>query len=174
MLAPRVRRLISSDCNLVAYHLPLDAHPKLGNSAVALQRIGATDCGGFAEYRGRPIGRMGLLDTPLQAAELSQRCAAAFDHAVIHCPGGPTTIERVGVVTGGGQNSLADAVAAGCDAFITGETSEQSWHEAAELGCHLFACGHHATECHAIHTLGALAAQHHGITHTALSENNPL
>lgn len=174
ILKPRLQQLLGADCNLLAYHLPLDAHPEHGNNAEALRRIGASDCGEFALYRGRAIGRIGQLARALGPAELAAELTTAFSHDVIHCPGGPDQIRTVGVITGGGQNSLTEAAAAGCDAFITGETSEQSWHEAAELGCHLFACGHHATECLAIHRLGVLAANQLAIEHVPLAETNPL
>lgn len=169
----RLACLLNANCALIAYHLPLDAHPQRGNNAVALRRLGAVSCGSFAPWRGRDLGRVGELPMPLDAAELARRCESAFAHPVLHCPGGPVQVRRLGVVTGGGQRFLAAAAHAGLDALITGESSEQSWHEAAEYGIHLFACGHHATECHAVHELAADLAQQHGLRHRALAESNP-
>lgn len=174
MLGARIRRLLGAGISLLAYHLPLDAHPEHGNNAWALRRLGTGPTTPFAPCKGRPIGLHAPLDTALAPDALATRLATLFDHAVLHCPGGPDRIDRVGVITGGGQGMLAMAAASGCDALITGETSEQTWHEAAELGIHCFACGHHATECHAIHAFGARVAERLGIEHRPLAEHNPL
>ncbi len=171
MVAGRVRVLLTGNCSLLAYHLPLDAHPQHGNSAVALSLVGATNLGTFGD---RDLGRWGELpndSTPTQVVSLLE---GAFTHPVVHCPAADRPIRRVGVVTGAGHGYLAAAAAAGLDALITGETAEQSWHEARELGCHLFACGHHATERHAVHRLAALASGELGIEHVELAEDNPL
>lgn len=170
-LAARAGTLLAARCSLVAYHLPLDAHPRVGNNAVALDLLGATPGGVFGRQE---LGRLGELPDPLPIADLIVRCATAFAHPVLHCPGGPATVRRLGVVTGGGHAWLADAAAAGCDAFITGEAAEQSWHEAAELGIHLLACGHHATERHAVHRLGADLAARFALRHLRLEEENPV
>jgi putative NIF3 family GTP cyclohydrolase 1 type 2 len=169
-----VATLLGADCNLIAYHLPLDAHPTLGNNAVALERLGISAAGSFAEHRGAAIGLWGELETPITVDELAQRCRLAFEHEVVHCPGGGDAIRRIGVVTGGGHIFLNAAAELGLDALVTGELSEQSWHEAAELGCHCLACGHHATECRAVHGLGAKLAQDFDLEHVALAESNPL
>lgn len=171
MIAQRVRTLMQANISLIAYHLPLDAQPQVGNNAVALRMLGIDQHQAFGEQN---LGRCGDLPNPCTAAELAARCQTAFTHPVLHCPGGPARISRVGVVTGGGQAWLTAAAAAGCDAFITGETSEQTWHEAAELGIHCFACGHHATEDHAIHELGARMAKKHGISHVSFLPSVPV
>ncbi|MHC5068148.1 MAG: Nif3-like dinuclear metal center hexameric protein [Planctomycetota bacterium] len=174
MLRGRIACLLSAECNLLGYHLPLDAHPELGNNAWALQQLGAVDHDDFATYKGQAIGRRGRLGAGANVATLADQLHNLFNHEVIHCPGGPDTIEHIAVVTGGGQGYLAEAAAAGCQALITGETSEQTWHEAAELGIHCFACGHHATESRAIHHLGAILAEHFALTHSMIAEDNPL
>ncbi|MBA3684984.1 MAG: Nif3-like dinuclear metal center hexameric protein [Planctomycetes bacterium] len=171
MLAGRVRTLLAGGCSLLAYHLPLDAHPVHGNSAVALSLIGASNLGSFGE---RELGRWGELPEGCSADALAALLERGFAHGVIHCPAAGRAIRRIGVVTGAGQGYLAAAAQAGCDALITGETAEQSWHEARELGCHLFACGHHATERHAVHRLAAMASRELGIEHVVLAEDNPL
>ena len=175
MLAARVRELLAAECNLLAYHLPLDAHPERGNNAWVLRQLEA-DAGvrPFASFKGREIGLAADLPRAVPADDLVARLRTLFDHEVIHCPGGSGPIRRLGVVTGGGQGALAEAAAAGCDALVTGETSEQTWHEAAELGCHCLACGHHATECRAVHELGAELARRLDLEHHPLSEHNPL
>lgn len=172
----RIRTLITGGCSLLAYHLPLDAQPQWGNNALALERLEARidPQSHLPDRDGQAIGLVGMLEQPVDAETLRARCEAAFAHAVIHCPGSPRQIQRIGVVTGGGQNFLAAAAQAGCDALITGETSEQTWHEAAELDCHCFACGHYATECHAVHHLGRLLAHEHELEHQSFDEDNPL
>jgi len=173
-LRARLGVLLGADISLLAYHLPLDAHPDVGNNAVALARLGATAEGDFAEHRGTLIGRLGILPEPEDPVAFIHRLAAVFQHPVLHCPGASPVIRRIAVVTGGGQGHLLEAAAAGCDALITGEASEQSWHEAAETGCHLFACGHHATEDVAVHALGAQVAERHGLIHLPIHLPNPV
>lgn len=171
---PRVRALLAADCSLLAYHLPLDAHPEFGNARVLLDRLGARDGAGFGGYRGNFVGRSGSLSQPLDAEGLSALLEATLDHRAVHCPGGPEAIVRVAVVTGSGYQFLEEAAASGHHALITGEVSEQSWHEAAEYGIHCFACGHHATECTAVHRLAAHLAAEFGLEHVPIEERNPL
>ena len=168
LLRDRLALLLGADCNLLAYHLPLDAHPEVGNSRKALDAINVPYIGGFASYKGQDIGRWGEVAETISVAELSQRCEEAFKHPVVHCPGRNDQIKRIGVVTGGGQSYLLDAHAAGLDALITGEASEQTWHEAAESGCHAFSCGHYATENLAVHTLASDICGQFGLKHLAL------
>jgi dinuclear metal center YbgI/SA1388 family protein len=170
-LAARLRALLAAGVNLIAYHLPLDAQAEMGNNAVALGLLGASNDGVFGD---KDLGRWGRLPAPLPVADFAARCAGAFAHGVVHCPGGPTAIRTVAVVTGAGQSFLAAAKTAGCDALVTGEASEQTWHEAAELGIHAFACGHHATENIAVHRLGARLADQFTLKHIPISGDNPL
>ncbi|MFW5750075.1 MAG: Nif3-like dinuclear metal center hexameric protein [Planctomycetota bacterium] len=174
VLRKRLSVLLGSGCNLLAYHLPLDAHPSLGNNALALARLGAQREEAFAEHGGTAIGYHGCFDAPITIDELIQRCERLFDHPVCHCPADPDRIARIGVVTGGGAGDLGAAAAAGCQALITGEPSEPAWHEARELGCHLLACGHYATENLAIHELGARLAETFQLGHLAITGDNPI
>lgn len=174
MLRTRLGLLLEADCSLFAYHLPLDAHTELGNNATALAAIGCSSDASFGEFRGVQIGRMGRLKEPETPDTFIARLGQAFGHGVVHCPGDQRPIRTVGVVTGAGQSHLLDAAAAGCDCLVTGEVSEQSWHEAAESGCHLFACGHHATEALAVHALGRRLAAEFGLHHVPINLNNPI
>ena len=173
-LRQRVARLLAADCNLIAYHLPLDAHLERGNNAVALRRLGIDQLAPFAHSQGQAIGCWGELSEGVTIEVLQQRCSALFQHDVIHAPGGPALVSRIGMVSGGGQSFLHDAHAIGCDVFISGEHSEQNWHDAAELGIHMLCCGHHASENIAIHQLGAELAANLGLCHVALPGDNPL
>lgn len=170
-LAQRLRTLLDANLNLIGYHLPLDAHPQIGNNTTALTLLGCSNDGVFGD---KDLGRWGRLSEPLAPSALATRCAATFAHPVIHCPGGTALIRTVGVVTGAGQSFLSAAKIAGCDAFISGEASEQTWHEAAEYGIHAFACGHHATENIAVHRLGAQLAAQYGLRHVPIFGDNPL
>lgn len=170
-LAKRLAVLLGNGVSLIAYHMPLDAHAEIGNNAVALRLLGCEDIGVFGE---KDLGRKGRLIQPLPIAAFIARCGEAFAHPVVHCPGGSPLVRTIGVVTGGGQAWLTAASIAGCDAFVTGEASEQSWHEAAELGCHLLACGHHATENHAVHRLGADLAHRFGLRQVTIAGDNPI
>lgn len=174
MLKGRLAPLLAADCSLIAYHLPLDAHPEHGNNAVLLQGLGYPQGQPFGDYMGQPIGLFADLPTAIDISTLSQRLAELVGHQVIHCPGNASSIRRIGVVTGGGQSLLIDAAAAGCDVLITGEASEQTWHEAQESGCHCLAAGHHATESMAVHRLGQQLAAQHGIQHLAIDLPNPI
>jgi len=175
MLGDRVRALMRADLSLLAYHLPLDAHPEVGNNAWLLRALELTQLPEtFGLAGGASIGLIGTAAQPLATAELHARLEDRLQHPVIHCPGGPEQVSRIGVLTGGGQNFLAAAAAAGCQALITGETSEQTWHEASELGCHCLAAGHHATEDHAVHELGAALATDFGLEHRRIALANPL
>lgn len=174
MLKPRLATLLAAECNLLAYHLPLDAHAQWGNNARALEMLGASNEGSFGNYQGQDIGRWGQLPAGMDAETLRAHCQQAFQHPVVHCPGQSASIQRIGIVTGGGQSCLLDAAAHGLDALITGEVSEQSWHEAAESGCHCFACGHYATESHAVHALGAHVAKRFDLKHLRLDQDNPI
>jgi dinuclear metal center YbgI/SA1388 family protein len=174
LLKPRLAALLHSDCSLMAYHLPLDAHPTLGNNARLLALAAAADEGAFGTWRGQVIGRRGSLAHPVTPAVFIKRLMRALDHPVVHCPGGPDRIRRIGAVSGGGAGTLAEAAATGLDALITGEVGEPTWHEAAELGIHCFALGHHATECLAVRELGERLAREHGLDHIDADLPNPL
>lgn len=173
-LRKRLAKLLAAEVSLIAYHLPLDAHATLGNNAVLLQALGATIEAPFAEHHGLDIGWIGELGAPMPVDAFITHLAAVFSHPVVHCPGDGRTIRRIGAVSGGGQSHLMDAAQAGCDALVTGEVSEQNWHEAVESGCHLFACGHHATERMAIHRLGALLARDNALRHLVIDLPNPI
>lgn len=171
MLGKRIRALLAGDCSLMAYHLPMDAHAELGNNVVGLQRLGFAESTAFGEQN---LGRLSVSPKPLTLDDLIQRCESVFNHVVLHCPGGPAAITRIGIVTGGGQGYLRQAAEAGCDVLITGETSEQTWHEAQELGIHCLAVGHYASEDLAVHDIGARFAAQHDLRHLTYRPSIPV
>ena len=137
----RLEALFAGDLSLVAYHLALDAHPELGNSAQLAAALGIDREGAFGE-----LGLAGTLDPPLGLDELVGRVTAAVDREPLVFPHGPKSIGRVAISTGAAGHDLIRAAHEGFDLFLTGEPEEPSLHTARELGIHFVAAGHYATE----------------------------
>lgn len=149
----RLATLLKRDISLFAYHLPLDAHPQLGNNAQLGQRAGWTAAGRFGD---QDLGWIGRVDRPETAALIAQRLGSLLQREPL-LVGDPD--RRVGTVawcTGGAQSYFEQAIAAGADLFVSGEISEQTVHLARESGVPYLAAGHHATERY-----GAMALAHH-------------
>jgi dinuclear metal center YbgI/SA1388 family protein len=170
----RLEALFAADMSLVAYHLPLDAHEEVGNNALICDELGLRKGGRFAEAGGRPIGFVGEADQPVALEDLAERCAAAFGREPLVLRGGPEEVARVGVVSGGGGDVLAEAAALGLDALITGEPEEPAMADAAELGVTLLACGHYATETFGVRQLGEVLADQFGVEHRFIEVPNPV
>jgi dinuclear metal center YbgI/SA1388 family protein len=150
----RLRTLFDGDINLAAYHLALDAHPEIGNNAILAREIGIEDTQRFLEW-----GFGGRLREPVSLDELAGRLLAATRKEPLVFDGGPETIERVAIITGGGARLVRDAAANGYDAYITGEPAEPTMHLARELGIHFLAGGHYATETFGIKALAEKLAE---------------
>ena len=150
----RLQALFDADVTLAAYHLALDAHPEVGNNALLARELGVADDEPFVV-----IGRRGRLPAaePLETFLARVRERIAPDPLVF--AEGPDVVERVAIVSGGGGRYLADAAAAGCDLFITGEPEEPSLHLARELGMTFVAAGHYATERLGVQALTAHLAE---------------
>ena len=143
----RVKLCVKNDLNLFAYHLPLDAHPEVGNAVALAKHLGLTKLTGFALYKKQPMGTKGEFPTPLSAKELKEKLKALLQHDVILAtPDESKKIKTIGIITGGANNEWAKAMEEGLDAYLTGEISEYNWHDSIEAGIHYFAGGHHATE----------------------------
>lgn len=156
----RVRSLVEAGVALYSCHLPLDAHPVVGNCALLARAIGLEPADRFGEYKGAPIGWSGRFAEPQGLEQLTKRVAEAVGEGGVHViPGGPERIERVGVVTGGGASFLEDAAAAGLDALVTGEGSHHTHIDAMELGVHVLFGGHYATETFGVQAVGAHLAE---------------
>ncbi|WLD57156.1 Nif3-like dinuclear metal center hexameric protein [Salinispirillum sp. LH 10-3-1] len=158
----RIQALLEAGVSLWAYHLPLDAHPTLGNNAQLAARMGWQAEAGIKPGP-RPIGNIGSPREPLSAQQLKQQLATELDYEPLHIAGGPEQITRVAWCTGGAQGMIQAAWEAGADAYISGEISEPTVHAARELGIHYFAAGHHATERYGVQAVGAEAAKTWGI-----------
>ncbi|HEY4896147.1 MAG TPA: Nif3-like dinuclear metal center hexameric protein [Solirubrobacteraceae bacterium] len=174
-LALRLRLLFDADIALAAYHLPLDAHPEVGNNALIARALGAKRIEPFAEHLGRAIGfiaelpgdGMPFADLLASVRALTARDPLAFDS-------GPERVRRLAVVSGAGADFLDDARAAGADALLTGEIAERSMADSREAGVHLIAAGHYATETFGIRHLGELLAERFELRHIFLDVPNPV
>ena len=166
----RIRLLLAHDISLFAYHLPLDAHPELGNNAQLGQKLGVQWDATFGE---QALGMVGEADF-VNAAALSAHVQAVLGRAVTCVSGAPEcAIRRLAWCTGGAQGFYESALAAGADAFITGEISEPQAHLARETGTTFIAAGHHATERYGAAAVAAQVAQQMGLSHRFIEIDNP-
>ncbi|HXH75229.1 MAG TPA: Nif3-like dinuclear metal center hexameric protein [Bacteriovoracaceae bacterium] len=150
----RVRLCVKNDLNLIAYHLPLDAHAEVGNAVALGNKIGLSDFQPFALYKKQPMGTKGSFATPVSAKDLKERLKTLLKHDIILAtPDETKLIKTIGIITGGANNEWAQALKDGLDAYLTGEISEYNWHDSIEAGIHYFAGGHHATERYGIQAL---------------------
>ena len=173
--AARLRMLLTAEVNLVAYHLPLDAHPEVGNNALLADGLGATAHEPFAEHAGRAIGvaaRFG--EDGVEAGELFSRVTEVTGRAPLVFDDGPDRVRTLGIVSGGAAGDLETAIAAGLDGFLTGEPAEPAMTTAREAGVHFIAAGHYATETFGVRRLGELLAERFGVAHQFIDVPNPV
>ena len=174
-LARRLRILFDAGMALAAYHLPLDAHPELGNNALLAQALEARGLTPFALHHGQPIGFIAELPgAGIQASELFSRVAQITAREPLVFDEGPALVHRVGIVSGAGADYLEDAARAGAQALLTGEVSERSMATARELGMHLIAAGHYATEVFGVRRLGEHLAERFDLRHVFIDVPNPV
>ena len=173
-LKRRLQALFERDMSLAAYHLPLDAHPEVGNNALICRELGLERAESFGPHRGRDIGWVGRSAEGLPFAELVERCKRAFGQEPFVWEAGPEVVRSVGVLSGGGASSFGEAIALGLDAFITGEPAEHSMADAREAGVHFIAGGHYATETFGVRRLGELIAEEFGVEHRFVEIRNPI
>jgi dinuclear metal center YbgI/SA1388 family protein len=158
--------------SLLAYHLPLDAHPELGNNRQLADRLGFVDAQPDQGQQG--LFWRGRIEKPLSAAEMGAMIGARLNRRPLHIGPGEGAVERIGWCTGAAQGAILHAVELGLDAFVTGEVSEQTVHQARELGVHFFAAGHHATERYGVMALGERLAEVFSIEHRFIDIPNPV
>jgi len=169
-LRQRVARLMAHDISLFAYHLPLDAHAELGNNAQLGRQLGLLADARFGE---QDLGFIGAAAGAFDAGSLAARVADRLQRAPLLLPGDGRPLRRVAWCTGGAQGFFESAIAAGADAFITGEISEPQAHIARETGVAFLACGHHATERYGAPAVGAHLAGRFGLAHRFIEIENP-
>jgi dinuclear metal center YbgI/SA1388 family protein len=171
----RLQALFATDMSLVAYHLPLDAHPKVGNNALLCSALGLEPAERIGSYEGRPIGFVGRSADGVPIAELRERIARACEGREPLIQGaGPDVVHSLGIVSGAAAGYLGEAVALGLDGFLTGEPSEHVMADARENGLHFVAAGHYATETLGIRRIGDLVAERFGVEHRFISVPNPV
>ena len=166
----RLRLLLAHDISLFAYHLPLDAHPDLGNNAQLGRVLGWQADQRFGEQELGCVAPAAFADAQALAAHVER----VLGRAATLVPGDSTrAIRRVAWCTGGGQGFFEAAIAAGADAFITGEISEPQAHLARETGVAFIAAGHHATERYGAPAVAAHMAAQYGLEHQFIDIANP-
>lgn len=168
----RLKTLLTHDVSLLAYHLPLDVHPEVGNNVQLARMLGLIVEGPLEPDNPRSVGLVGSLDTPLAPAEFMQRIRTVLGREPLMIEGsGP--IRRIAWCTGGAQGYIDQAVSAGVDAYLTGEVSEPTVHIARENGLSFFAAGHHATERYGVQALGEYLAKRFAVEHLFIDCPNP-
>ncbi len=167
----RLAPLLAHGINLFAYHLPLDAHAELGNNAQLGQRLGLRADAWFGD---QDLGCIGpAAEAASQAVALAAQVQAVLGRTPVLVAGDGRPLRRVAWCTGGAQGHFEAAIAAGADAFITGEISEPQAHIALETGVAFLACGHHATECYGAPAVGDHLARQFGLAHRFIDIANP-
>ncbi len=166
----RLAALLGADLNLIAYHLPLDAHPEVGNNAVWGARMGWTLEGHFGDMA---LGCLGTPDEVDTGEGLRERLQSVLERPPLWIPG-ERPIRRVAWCSGGAQGWFPAAIETGADAFVTGEASEPCYHLARESGVHFFAAGHHATERFGVQALGRRLAEEFALEWVFIDEPNPV
>jgi dinuclear metal center YbgI/SA1388 family protein len=167
----RLKLLLTHDINLWAYHLPLDAHPEWGNNAQLGRVLGLNITGWFGEQN---IACLGTAQPGYaNAQQLADHVAERLGRAVTCIDPTGRPVQRVAWCTGGAQGYFEEAIAAGVDAFLTGEISEPQMHYAREMGVAFLACGHHATERYGAPAVAAQVAAALGVHHHFIDIDNP-
>ncbi|MFV0477198.1 MAG: Nif3-like dinuclear metal center hexameric protein [Parahaliea sp.] len=170
----RLATLLANDISLLAYHLPLDAHPRLGNNARLGALLGLPEGELLFPGRADNVGNVVNLEMPLTAVQMQARIETLTGRQSLLIGQAQQVLHRVAWCTGGAQGYIDAALAAGADLFISGEASEQTVHTAREEGIAFIAAGHHATERYGVQALGEYLADHFGLTHQFIDVDNPV
>ncbi len=171
----RLQVLLENRIALAAEHLPLDAHPQLGNNALLARGLQGQDDEPFAVHRGQAIGCVTNLGVQgVDIVDLLARIAHVTGGDPQLLGAGPAEIRRLAIVSGAGADHLQEARDAGADALLTGEVSERSPAIASEAGLYLIAAGHHATEILGVRRLGEHLAERFALEHVFVDVPNPV
>ena len=173
----RLGLLLGDDVNLFAYHLPLDAHPDLGNNAQLGLKLGlVAQPGSGGRFGEQELGFLGGRKDGVafaSAAALALHVEQVLGRPAILVDGAHRPIKTIAWCTGGAQGHFEAVIAAGADAFITGEISEPQAHYAREMGVAYLACGHHATERYGAPAVASHIAAQLGLAHEFVDIDNP-
>jgi dinuclear metal center YbgI/SA1388 family protein len=171
----RLKLLFDADMSLAAYHLPLDAHPEVGNNALIARALGTTALDPFAPHDGEPIGFLARFPSEgIEASTLFARIAELTARNPLLFDTGPERVRSMAIVSGAGANYLPDAIAAGADAFLTGEPAERVMSESSEAAVHFIAAGHYATETFGVRRLGEHLSERFNLEHVFIDVPNPI
>jgi dinuclear metal center YbgI/SA1388 family protein len=172
MKQKRLSTLLRNGISLIAYHLPMDVHPELGNNAQLANALKLNISG--------TVGQSGLVmigtpSSPLSGEAFANYIACQIGRRPLYISGGgKKLIQCLAWCTGAAQSYIEVACEAGADAFLTGEISEQTVHFALENGLHFFAAGHHATERYGIQALGACLSEEFDLKFIYIDIDNPI
>ncbi len=169
----RLQTLLGNDISLLAYHLPLDLHPEVGNNMQLARQLDITVEGPLDPENPQVVGLLGSLAEPLSPRDFARRVQDVLGREPLLVEG-QGMVRRIGWCTGGGQGYIDDAIAAGVDLFLTGEASEQTFHSARENGISFVAAGHHATERYGVQALGEHLARRFALEHLFIDCPNPV
>ncbi len=167
----RIKFLLENNISLLAYHLPLDAHPELGNNAQLAKKLGLE----VQSWQGNQgLVGLGILLSAPSLRDFSKHIENKLQRTPLVIGDMNKSIKNVAWCTGGAQGYMQDAIDLGVDVFISGEVSEQTYHLAQESGVAYIAAGHHASERYGVQALGEHLAQHFGIKHEYIEIDNPV
>ncbi len=175
-LKRRLQLLFDADIALAAYHLPLDAHTRLGNNTLIARALGAEPAKDpFARHHGEPIGCLArFAGDGLSVDELIARVRSLTEREPLVFDAGPSQIRTLAIISGAGADYLADASSMNADALLTGEPAERVMTQARELGLHFIAAGHYATETFGVRALGKHLAERFDLRHVFIDVPNPV
>lgn len=171
MKGRRIRKLVKHDISLLGYHLPLDAHQELGNNTQLAKLLGLFVEGVMDE---QGVGNVGTLEKPCSLDVFTQRVASVLQREPLVIAAGDHPVKRIAWCSGGAQKYLQKAADMGADTYLSGEISENTVHEARELGVHYIAAGHHATERYGIQALGEHLQSKFALQYQFVDIDNPV
>jgi dinuclear metal center YbgI/SA1388 family protein len=170
----RIASLLQHDISLIAYHLPLDMHPELGNNVQLAKQLGLTVTGPLDPNARQSVGITTELPVVMSASAFNAHLSSTLGRQALHIGQEDKMIKRIGLCTGAAQSMIEQAVALNLDAFISGEISEPTFHIAQETGISYFSAGHHATERGGVKALGLHLENHFDITFEFVDILNPV
>ncbi len=174
-LKERVKFLLDNDMSLTGYHLPLDRHPESGNNIQIVRKLGLVSEEPFGVYKGVTLGYMAKTpDKAVTAGSFFDKIRDAINPSARVYPFGPGQVSSVAVCSGGGQDTLREAIAKKADVFVTGEDTEWIYHLCKEEGISYVAGGHHATERFGVMALADLVAARFGVETRFFDIPNPI
>ncbi|MBL4583602.1 MAG: Nif3-like dinuclear metal center hexameric protein [Pseudomonadales bacterium] len=172
----RIKTLIKHDISLLAYHLPLDGHAIYGNNAQLANVLDLETLAQLEPGNSSSVGLQGRLKEPMSGSRFAAFIGERLGRKPLHIDGTmkDEMVETIGWCSGGAQSMIDLAIDQGLDAYLTGEVSEQTFHQAREAGIHFFSAGHHATERYGVQAVGGYLADTLGIEHQYIDIDNPV